>query len=453
MVAPEIMQVLALAISVTPGVGGEVEAARLPPIDHRGVPIYTAKPIRSSGADRSSVTIYDGILGVLPGYILTPSLTSGYVGIQDYGTTLSVPPLTLPYRHPLVAMSRFVFHGTVGAPGQILYFDFYQNDFTPVSSFGVVFGSTTVPYEITGLSPQSIPTEGVLAVRANDDAAVGPVSEGSWDLDDYGVVIGIADDYFSPYPGYSYMFALDQEDAVPSCPPSGPPFTLNTYQVVGTANDTAWSWSLTPSPDTSWVNPIDTHVPGVPVGGTALDVCQAFADSINAWAALQACGASSLQAMAVAGSPDELRIRVGSAVAGGSPFDLYIGDPDTLPDQMVAVGTPVTFNPTIERADLSGRDCNGNFQDDEVDIATGMSPDINGNGIPDECESPPPMCPGDLNGDNRTDIFDFGVFATNFGATGLPPYTGGDFNGDGAVTVLDFGFFATNFGCVGAPLP
>lgn len=64
-----------------------------------------------------------------------------------------------------------------------------------------------------------------------------------------------------------------------------------------------------------------------------------------------------------------------------------------------------------------------------------------------QCTETPPACSGDLNGDGRTDVTDFGILASNFGTTGLPPNTGGDLNGDGAVNVLDFSIFASNFGC------
>ena len=54
--------------------------------------------------------------------------------------------------------------------------------------------------------------------------------------------------------------------------------------------------------------------------------------------------------------------------------------------------------------------------------------------------------PGDLDFNGAVDVFDFGLFAPNFGATGVPPFTGGDIDGDGAVDVFDFGLFAPNFG-------
>ncbi len=61
--------------------------------------------------------------------------------------------------------------------------------------------------------------------------------------------------------------------------------------------------------------------------------------------------------------------------------------------------------------------------------------------------APPPPCVADLDGDADVDVFDFGVFAGNFGSAGLPPGTGGDYDGDGDVDVFDFGVFAGDFGC------
>jgi hypothetical protein len=59
---------------------------------------------------------------------------------------------------------------------------------------------------------------------------------------------------------------------------------------------------------------------------------------------------------------------------------------------------------------------------------------------------PPPACPGDLNDDASTDVFDFASFVASFG-TSVPALTAGDLDGNGAVDVLDFAILAADFGC------
>ena len=62
---------------------------------------------------------------------------------------------------------------------------------------------------------------------------------------------------------------------------------------------------------------------------------------------------------------------------------------------------------------------------------------------------PPPVCGADLDGDNDTDVFDFGVFAGSFGTTmGDPGYVpAADFDASGSIDVFDFATFAVDFGC------
>ena len=58
-----------------------------------------------------------------------------------------------------------------------------------------------------------------------------------------------------------------------------------------------------------------------------------------------------------------------------------------------------------------------------------------------------PDCPGDLDGDGRTGLADFGVYALNFGSgPGATPEQG-DLNGDGYVDLGDLSRFAADFGC------
>jgi hypothetical protein len=92
---------------------------------------------------------------------------------------------------------------------------------------------------------------------------------------------------------------------------------------------------------------------------------------------------------------------------------------------------------------LDGPDCNGNSRADSCDIATGLSVDANGNGVPDECE--PPICPADFNGVGGVTVQDLFDFLTAY-FTADPR---ADFNHAGGVTVQDvFDFLAAYFvGC------
>lgn len=63
--------------------------------------------------------------------------------------------------------------------------------------------------------------------------------------------------------------------------------------------------------------------------------------------------------------------------------------------------------------------------------------------------TPPPgaVCAGDVDSDNDTDVYDFGVFASNFGMSSGALRVHGDLTGDGAVDVLDFSELVADFGC------
>ena len=90
-------------------------------------------------------------------------------------------------------------------------------------------------------------------------------------------------------------------------------------------------------------------------------------------------------------------------------------------------------------------DCNHNAIPDEDDIIAGTSADLNNNGVPDECEPPPP---GDVNCDiavNNGDIDAFVLALTDY-ATYLTEYPGcdnADVNGDGWVNNGDIDAFVT----------
>lgn len=82
-------------------------------------------------------------------------------------------------------------------------------------------------------------------------------------------------------------------------------------------------------------------------------------------------------------------------------------------------------------------DCNGDGIVDFGQIQSGEVADWNVNGVPDCCEVPPPVCPGDFNGDGHVSGADLSVLLGFWGQppTMLPP--GMDVDCDGVVTGAD----------------
>ncbi len=88
-------------------------------------------------------------------------------------------------------------------------------------------------------------------------------------------------------------------------------------------------------------------------------------------------------------------------------------------------------------------DCNLNFLQDDCDIASGLSRDINNNSRPDECETL-----GDNDNDGDIDLDDYVAFRNCVGGPGQsvsPECTEADIDNDNDVDLIDFGLFATTF--------
>lgn len=85
-------------------------------------------------------------------------------------------------------------------------------------------------------------------------------------------------------------------------------------------------------------------------------------------------------------------------------------------------------------------DCNANGSPDDVDIANGVSTDENGDGTPDECQSPD--CPADFDGSGQIDVADFSAFLVAFGSQD-PTF---DLDGSGSVDIADFSALLIAFG-------
>ncbi|MCP3902653.1 MAG: hypothetical protein GY715_03370 [Planctomycetes bacterium] len=75
-------------------------------------------------------------------------------------------------------------------------------------------------------------------------------------------------------------------------------------------------------------------------------------------------------------------------------------------------------------------DCNVNGELDLCDIALGASNDVNGNGVPDDCE---PGCIGDLDGSGAVDFADILLVVAGWGCGGCAA----DVNGSGAADFAD----------------
>jgi hypothetical protein len=71
-----------------------------------------------------------------------------------------------------------------------------------------------------------------------------------------------------------------------------------------------------------------------------------------------------------------------------------------------------------------------------------LTGDVNGNGIPDECD-----CPGDLNGDFVVNIQDLAQLLGNYGNTGAT-YWDGDLNFDGVVDLSDLAELLGRYGTI-----
>jgi hypothetical protein len=176
------------------------------------------------------------------------------------------------------------------------------------------------------------------------------------------------------------------------------------FQIFGLPNPPGgggWYWSLTAP---CCMNLSGQVLPGAVAGGstgTAADIAAAFAASINSAAAIANASCTTplvVPPYSYSDSPANVAFMdVRTACGASSPMVLKVGA--TSADCWVDNGlfvldngplSPCVFNPAIfEIGDPSedAPDCNGNGQQDYVDILTGGSADVDGNGVPDECQA------------------------------------------------------------------
>jgi len=208
------------------------------------------------------------------------------------------------------------------------------------------------------------------------------------------------------------------------CPPVfnlGDPSTYKhrLYEVTGTANGVAWSWSIHRGSDLLF----DLHVPGVPAGGSAADLAAAFVAAINA----HSCATNRLLAAQI-NPPYQNMFRV--VVGGQTSFDLCVGPAAQLPTCCPSSVITCPFNPDLGEILLSGEDCNKNGMDDTIDILMGDGTDINDDGILDACQA----CTNDLDGDGAVGFPDLLAVLASWGpCEGCPA----DLDHDGTVAFPD----------------
>ncbi len=148
--------------------------------------------------------------------------------------------------------------------------------------------------------------------------------------------------------------------------------TVRAFCLSGTATGAGWSWCV----EGPGYEVCDLNVLGVAPGSNAGALAARFV------ASLDAAGCSSLDGTIVATSPQCFNV----TVARSESFNLIVGGFGNAPTCSLGPGSNCTINPVIAEVSLSGADCNANFTDDAIDIATGVSEDSDTDGIPDECQ-------------------------------------------------------------------
>lgn len=196
------------------------------------------------------------------------------------------------------------------------------------------------------------------------------------------------------------------------------PSEARAFCLSGTATGAGWSWCI----EGAGFELCDLNVAGVANGSPASALAAQFASSIDAG------GCTGVDAAIVSTSPQCFTV----SVAGGEDYNLLVGPASQSPNCCMAPASNCLFNPEIFEVVLAGTDCNGNSTDDGIDITGGFSTDINGNGIPDDCEDN--VCVGDLNVDGEVEAFDLALL---LGSWGPCPGCPADLSGDGVVEAFD----------------
>ena len=252
----------------------------------------------------------------------------------------------------------------------------------------------------TVVSVYTGPCGGLSLVACNDNAASGPCTGGPGSFLTFNATAGttytIRIGGVGAAQGWGVIQVQGPFPAANTCPPAGGPCYWRAFQVLGTANNTPWSWSIR---EACCANVTVTSVPGLPTGSTPNQLAQAFCNSINA-----ACGGGGIQAVPFPffGWQGLFFVCVKSCTATPTPFTFSIGPAGTPAVNQCIVGNLYTgvwpplplptsglcsFNPELVELPYANTDLNNNGVDDALDIMSGTSADLNMNGIPDEAET------------------------------------------------------------------
>ncbi len=104
----------------------------------------------------------------------------------------------------------------------------------------------------------------------------------------------------------------------------------------------------------------------------------------DAIARLNEAACPGIRAERINGLPNGFTVR-----APGSSLDFCIGSAPGPATCCFSSTSVCSCNPDIEEFFFSGKDCNANGMDDTIDLYVGTSTDLDGNGIPDQCEGIP----------------------------------------------------------------
>lgn len=116
------------------------------------------------------------------------------------------------------------------------------------------------------------------------------------------------------------------------------------------------------------------------------------------------------------GEPNNSGTRARYWSASGGPVQTW----DDQPDANTSISYVVEF--------VAAQDCNANGSPDARDIALGLSPDANSDGVPDECAPP---CPTDLDGNGAIDAADLAALLGAWNTAGA------DLDGNGTTDAAD----------------